>query len=271
MTSAANRRTHAVVRRPIMFMSALLIVIASGKTHAEGVNWVVAPYLWGSDVGLAVTVNDDPVLGTEAAFTDLVDKLDMAFMGHVEVQADRFGGFFDIIYIDLSDATTVDLGPGGPILGEIALDTSLELNIYELGGYYRFPAANNQANFDLLLGGRKIEAGIDADVTLPGPGEMPVQAVIDNSETDIFGGARVVGNFNERWGYKARIDYGAGGSEGSLNALATVGYTFGESGLFTLDFGYRYFSVEFEKGLDEGSAKTEITMSGPVVGFIFQW
>ena len=193
------------------------LIFASGPGTADDLNWVVAPYLWGSDVSLDLAINNDPVLGNQASFSDLLDKLDTAFMGHAEVYGERFGGLFDIVYIDLRDGQTVPVGPGGPILGDLVVDTGLKLQMFELGGFYRFPAQSpTQPNFDLLLGARRINADVSVDITLPGPGASPASIRSDNSETDVFAGARVLGNFNDRWGYKARIDYGIGGSEGGI-------------------------------------------------------
>ena len=272
-----SRETRIHRRTRLSTLVATVATVAMAGTavdaRADGLKWTIAPYLWASDVGVDLKVNDEPLLGNTAEFSDLVDKLETAFMAHVEASGERFGGYFDMIYIDLSDSNTVSLGPGEPILGGVSVDVDLGLEIYELGGFYRFPATDsNGVNFDLLLGARLIEADLAPDITLPGPGDGVLSPRIENSETDIVAGARAIGRFSGRWGYKARADYGFGGSEGALNLLATVGYTFGESELFTLDLGYRYFDVEFKNSLGDGSSTTsEITMSGPVLGFIFQF
>lgn len=137
--------------------------------------WVIAPYLWAADVGLDLAVNNEPVLGDEASFNDLLNKLDTAFMGHVEVRGQRFGGFFDAIHLDLSDGQTVPVGSGGPILGDLIIDTRMKAQIFELGGFYRFPAQDSTgANIDLLLGARQIDIDISVDIALPGPGAAPI-------------------------------------------------------------------------------------------------
>lgn len=41
-----------------------------------------------------------------------------------------------------------------------------------------------------------------------------------------------------------RGDFSFAGTKGRVNALASAGYSFGENGLFSLDLGYRYMSVE---------------------------
>lgn len=256
---------------------ALVFAGATGSANADGLTWTVAPYLWASDVGLDLAVNDEDLLGGTAEFSDLVDKLDTALMAHIEASGERFGGYLDLIYIDLSDDRTINLGPGAgdPNLGDLAVDANLGMEIYELGAFYRFPL-NDAAtrHVDIVMGLRDVSADVTVDIESEGPSDIEGRTRINNGETDFLAGVRFIGKFGDskRWGYKLRADYGFGGSEGSVNALATVGYTFGESGLFTLDAGYRHFNVEFSKNF-EGPVRTttEITMSGPLLGFIFQF
>jgi hypothetical protein len=250
----------------------LLMFLANTALAAE-LEWTIAPYLWVSDVAMDLTINGEPALGTSVPFKDLIDKLDTAFMGHAEARGDRFGGFFDMIYIDLSDGQTIPVGPGGPILGDLVVDAELKLELYELGGLYRIGRPEpGKAEFDILLGVRQIDMGMNLNITLPGPAGTQLSPRIDASKTDIFAGVRVIGKFNERWGYKAKADLGGGGSDGTLNLLATVGYTFGQTGLFSLDLGYRYMTIELSNSEGGGvTTESEITLSGPLIGFIFNF
>ena len=218
-----------------------------------------------------IVVDGDPTIGTQVPFKDLVDKLEMAFMGHVEARGERFGGFFDMVYVDLGSNKTVSLPP--PINEDVIVDSGLKMQVYELGGLYRLGRPDpGAAAFDLLLGARQVEIDQRFTLTLSAKNPTPDTASVNISETDIIAGARVVGKFNERWGYLARADYGWGGTEGTLNALAAIGYTFGQTGLFTLDVGYRHTKFELSSSVGEGvTVDTDITMSGPVVGLIFNF
>lgn len=253
---------------------AFVLLVPSRQTVAAGLEWTIAPYLWGPDLTADVLINSGPDISVDVPLSDLISKLDMAFMGHVEARGERFGGFFDMIYMDVSDSKSTTFGPGDPIEGDVRFDTSLNLKIYEFAGLYRIGRPDpGRAEFDILLGARQVDMDQTLALTIQGPGGGggDVDSVpVDVSETDVFGGARIVGMFNERWGYKARADYGTGGTDGTVNALATVGYTFGETGLFTLDVGYRYMKIKLSDDRSEFvSTDTEITASGPLVGFIF--
>jgi hypothetical protein len=269
--------THSLKTRHRQFSLAVVSLAAvlgfsPQQSHADDLNWMIAPYLWASDIGMDVAINGDPALGVDVAFSDLVDKLDMAFMGHIEVNSDDFGAFFDGIYISLADDQVINLGPGGPILGDLEIDMDLKLNIYELGGFYRMGSADvGSSAFDIIGGVRFIDLTLNLDILLPGPGAMPLSPSVEVSETDIFFGARLSGKFTEKWHYKLRADIGGGGTEGTINGIAAVGYTFGQSGLFSLDLGYRYMNIELKNEDADGTTESEITMSGPILGFIFNF
>lgn len=250
-------------------MLAVSLGLSSQPSRADDLTWTMAPYLWASDVAMDVDVNGNPALSVDVPFSDILDKLDMTFMGHIELSAGEFGAFFDGIYISLADNKVVPIGPGGPILGDLIVDAGLKMQIYELGGFYRMGSGEvGSSAFDIIGGVRLIDINQNLDIVLPGPGATPVNILIDEAETDVFAGARLIGKFTERWHYKLRADYSAGGTEGTVNGLAAVGYTFGK-GLFSLDLGYRYMSIELKNENDDGAIETEITMSGPILGFIF--
>ena len=271
MDSNFSRTSHRHCSLAVVLLAATL-GFSPQQSHANDLTWTIAPYLWASDVAMDVAVNGDPIIGVDVPFSDILDKLDMAFMGHIEVSSDNFGAFFDGIYISLADNKVVNLGPDGPILGDMLVDVDLKLNIYELGMFYRMGSGEvGSSAFDIIGGVRLVDVAQNLDIVLPAPAATPVNKLIDAAETDIFVGARLVGKFTEKWHYKLRADIAGGGTEGTINGLAAVGYTFGQSGLFSLDLGYRYMNIELKSENANGTIESELTMSGPVVGFIFSF
>ena len=126
--------------RPGLLVTMAIIAISvllPQQSNADGIDWTIAPYFWGSGVGLDVTVNSDPIIGTDVPLSDLIDKLDGVFMGHFEGRGERFGAFVDTIYLSLADSNVIPIGPGGPILGDVITDMKMTLKLYELGGVYR--------------------------------------------------------------------------------------------------------------------------------------
>ncbi len=253
-------------------VTVLGLALGSSAVRAQELEWTVAPYLWAADVGLDLRLNGDPALGVDVPFSDLVDKLDSAIMLHAEGRGENFGAYVDFITLDLSDSSVTPIGPGGPILGDLAVDARLGMDVIEAGGILRFGGAGPDApDVDVLFGLRYLDIDQDIDITLPGPGGTVVDRRIAVSELDVLIGARVIGKFSERWGYKLRGDYATFGTEGTVNLFATVGYTFGQ-GLFTLDAGYRYMSFEVRENLDlDASSRSDLDFSGPLVGLIFNF
>ena len=239
---------------------------------ADDWEWTVAPYIWAQDVGLDVTIDGDPVFGGSASFNDLVDDIDMAFMGHFEGRKDRWGLYLDTIYVDLSEGNTIPVGPGGPVLGDFMTEVSVKLQIYDAGGLYRLSDPGSDVNFDLLAGLRYVDVDTGASLTFPGP-EMNRFAVdFGTSETDLMVGGRLTGKFSPKWNWLLRGDLSFGGTEGTYNGLVGIGYTFGDTGLFTLDLGYRYMSIEVDSTSSRGGqVQSDLTLSGPVLGFVFNF
>ena len=251
---------------------AAIILSAAGPVHAEDWKWTIAPYLWGSDVSLDLTVNDNTTIGGDAAFKDILDKVDGAFMGHFEGRKGQWGMYLDTIYLDMNDSNSISVGPGGPILGDLTADVGMKMKLYDAGVLYRLAEPESDVQFDLLAGARYIDVSVDALLTLPGPAMTMVDIKTGPSETDLMLGARAIGKFAGRWHWAMRGDFSFGGSEGTYNGLASVGYTFGQSGLFTLTAGYRYMSIEMKGQTQRGQrAEADINMSGPLVGFIFNF
>ena len=252
-----------------------LALSTSGLAEAQessGWDWTVAPYLWAADVGLDLAIGDDVNLGGEAAFRDVLDKVDTVFMGHFEGRKGRWGLYLDTIYLDLGESKTLAVGPGGPILGDLEADASMKMKLFDAGALYRLREPGDDVQFDLLAGVRYVDVDVALDLVLPGPAMTPVDIRTGPSETDLMLGARLIGRFADRWHWALRGDYSFGGTEGTYNGLASMGYTFGESRLFTLTAGYRYMSIDIEGTSQRGNpTEADITMSGPLLGFVFNF
>jgi hypothetical protein len=82
--------------------------------------------------------------------------------------------------------------------------------------------------------------------------------------SDALVGARYTWAFSERWGLTLRGDGSFGATEGSWSASAIAQYRTSNGGWL---FGYRYLSVEIEAG----DSNTEITLSGPAIGYGFSF
>ena len=252
---------------------AVALVFAGGPAFADGWEWTVAPYVWVPGVTVDSEFSGEPGLPDDGQDVSIIDKLDAALMGHVEARNGRWGVYADFIYVELSDENSTPLGPGGPIAGDLVVSSDLTLGLLDVGGLYRLTGGDSgPLDFDVLLGARFIDIEFDTIITLPLPGSAPLDVGTKVSDTDLMVGGRLLGRINERWYWTARADVSFGDSEGTANGLASVGYLFGDTGLFSIDIGYRYMVLETRSRRPSGAQIVhDLEVAGPVVGFVFRF
>ena len=230
--------------------------------------WTIAPYVWTAGVKLDVEANGNLILGGDATFPDILDKLDIAGMLHFEARHGKAGLLADGLYLSLSDESSSS--GNAPIPNGTMADTNLKMGIYELGGFYR--PGGGTSGFDVLFGARDVDVSQDTDVTFPGP--LGLTTSFDGSKNylDAFAGARVSLPIGTRCNFIARGDVAGGGTDITWNGVATFGFSFDKAGRYTLQAGYRYMHLELGQTTDRGTdLKTTQTLSGPILGFVFRF
>jgi hypothetical protein len=214
-----------------------------------------------------VTVNDEPVIGADVGFSDLLDKLDFAAQGHFEGRRGKAGFLLDLTYLSLSDSGTT--GPRPPLPGGTTVDTDVDTTLFEAAGFYR-PLGESHG-LDLLLGVRVMDFEQTLDIALPSPSTVSTRVDVSETYTDGFAGLRYRAPLSANWSLVLRGDVGAGDTEFTWNAVATAAYGFGATGRNTLLFGYRHLEIELEGSDSAADVETELTMSGPIAGFAFRF
>ena len=241
--------------------------VAAAADAAEGWEWTLAPYLWAPKTSLDVTVNDEPVIGGDLDFSDLLDKLDFSGQVHFEGRRGKTGFFLDLTYLSTSDSGTTS--PRPPLPGGTAIDSEVDTALFEAAGFYR-PLGESHG-LDLLLGVRIIDYQQTLDIALPSPSTVSTEVDVSKTYTDGFAGLRYVAPITGHWSLVVRGDVGAGDTEFTWNALALAAYGFGATGRNTLLFGYRHLEIELEGSDSAADVETELTMSGPIAGFAFRF
>jgi len=206
-------------------------------------------YAWGAGVTGTAALNGQtlPSAPTEVDFDDILDKLEMAFMGHYEGMGDLWGFGADLTYIGLGN--TNDAGVTGDIDAAIA----------EAFAIYR----PNDV-FDLLAGVRY--TGLD--ILVSGPGGVG-EAENDRSLTDFYVGGRLFAPFSNTWTGALRADVGAGDSDLTWNVVAAVDWQ--PSDGFSLVGGYRWLDYNVDKDDARVSNELDLTFDGPFLGMTFHW
>jgi hypothetical protein len=221
-----------------------------------------AVYLWGADLGGKMTNGSNIDVG----FKDLVDNLEMGFMGAFEARNGRWLLFTDLIYLDISAGTTdltIPIGPGIPVTTTAELD--LEGWVIHLGGGYNLVDEGN-SRVDLVGGARYLD--LDSEVFLGleslGPGQS-ITIPESGSVWDAFVGVKGQLGLGARWYIPYYIDVGTG--ESDFTWQASAGISFRAAKWVDLALVYRHLEWEF----DSKRLLNDISFSGPAFGAIFRF
>jgi hypothetical protein len=241
-------------------------VLAQTDSSATQDQWQfsAAIYLWGADIS-GQTVGGSEV---EVGFSDLVDNLEMAFMGAFAARKNNWSFLTDVIYLDLGVDNTADLSvPVGPI--QVPVTTSTELDLQGLilqfaGGYSLY--SEGKSRLDLIGGARylDLDTGLFLELQSLGPGQS---RTFSDSLTAWDGIVGLKGNasLGERWFLPYYLDVGAGQSKLTWQATAGIGFRAGQ--VWDLALVYRHL----EWDLDSTRLIDDISFSGPTLGVIFRW
>ncbi len=221
----------------------------------------LVPYIWFSGVDGDVAMRGVSA-SVDASFSDLAENLDFAFQIHFEAQKDKWGYFIDPTYVNLSSRAT---GPD-----EVGADVDFTQWLVEFGGVRNLcrksaDAEGRTSTFDLLFGGRYWN--LDNDLTI---GDLPTVSAGDDWVDPIIG-FRYTKDLSRLWAISVRSDIGGFGvgSDFTWNLVLLAGYR--TSGGGQLLFGYRILDVDREKGSGADFFKFDVTYSGPMLGYSFNF
>lgn len=209
----------------------------------------LTPYVWAaglsSNTRIGATESD-----SEMDIGDILDALDGAIMLHLEVRGPKFGSFYDVMYISLSDD-----GDKGPLNIEVEVKQA----IVEAGGMYSVHRENRTVDF--LLGARYVHLDLELDI-IPGP-----KLSVTKDWVDPFLGVRLRRPIGKKWDMSLRGDFGGFGvgSDSTWNGIATFGYRVKEK--ISLVAGYRYLDIQY----DASRVDYDVQMHGPVFGATFKF
>ncbi|MEH6568833.1 MAG: hypothetical protein V7709_07160 [Halioglobus sp.] len=256
-----NCKINIVNKRRLASLTAELLAVgclalsSSAWAQEENANegrWSFTPYVWLMDTAMDVSIHDQSI-EQEIKFTDVIDKVEIAFQGHLERNTDRFGLFADVTYFSIADDVTEH---------GVKLDADIKLEFYEVGALYHL-SGNSLTGISVLGGLRHVAS--EQDIELQGEGEPGLQHSSSNSVglTDAMLGARYVRRISDRWQLGFRGDYSVGDTEGTWNFQALIGRQFQTKRIRgSALFGYRYMQMDIE----DGPLESEYTLSGPIVG-----
>ena len=238
--------------RSILFVASVAALALTGQAAAAGDDgdWQVSGkvYLWASDTRVSTTQGQEVV----AEFEDVIDDVELAFMGSLGARKDRWSWFGDILFVAIDARDTLPVnGPG--IAGPVDADVKYEQDVLVLtaGGGYTI-AESDSYRFDVAAGVRHLDLQTDIDVS-------------DSSEVlDGFVGVKGYADLGDRWYLTYYADIGAGESDLTWQALVDFNYEFSK---FDVGIGYRILEWQADgEGLID-----DFGFSGPYAGMAFNF
>jgi hypothetical protein len=223
-----------------------------------------AIYLWGADMG-GQTIGGSEV---EVGFSDLVDNLEMAFMGAFAARKNNWSFLTDVIYLDLGVDKTADLSiPIGGMQVPVTTTTNVDVQSWVLhfaGGYGLY--SEGKSRLDLIGGARYLDLSMDLFLELQSLGPGQSRTISESlSAWDGIVGLKGHASLGERWYLPYYVDVGAGQSKLTWQATAGIGFRAGR--VWDLALVYRHL----EWDLDSTRVIDDINISGPTLGVIFRW
>jgi hypothetical protein len=256
-------------------------ITASAQPRDEVPPWRATIYGWFPSISGSTNL---PPSGGEGGGVsvdarDILDALDFVFMAQLEFRRGRWGGFGDLVYLDLSDAKSAVqsfeiTGTGGRI--EIPADVSIDAGMTLDGDSITLAATYAAVEHDgielLTVGGLRslrIDSTVDWTATgnvgpLPPLARSGTAAAGDrywDAIVGLRGRARLGGS---RWYAPLYLDVGTGDSDLTWQAMAGLGYSF-EWGEITL--AYRHLEYDFEPD----APLRDLGFSGVALGLSWRW
>ncbi len=253
------------------------IVEAEETGLDEGWQFTVEPYMWAASISVPTASGTD----VDIDFDDIMDNLDMTFMGVFGVRKGKWSILTDVIYLDLEDddsssSAAVPVGPRGRSSVSVDVDADVELSSWILTPAVGYAAVlNEQVKLDVVAGARylylKADTKLDISEELDSEllrrnivrtGQVNDRIIESDDVWDGIVGIRGQVNLNEKWYLPFYADVGTGDSDLTWQAAGGVGYRFSKVDVIA---GYRYIAWEF----DDDAAFDDMDVSGPYAGVKF--
>lgn len=192
----------------------------------------------------------------------VIDELDGVFMGAYELRKDKFSFLADVMYLGMSGGETIleDIGRGRL---ETTVAEEFEAWILSFYGGYNV-IDTGSARLDIIAGMRYFSLDVEASISFPN-NPLPTIPLSPSFEVyDALIGVKGSFDINENWYVPYIFDIGAGDTDLTWQAQASIGYRFGWGDVLAT---YRY--IHYEK--DDLRLVEDFDLYGPKVGVVFHF
>lgn len=264
----------------IAFWSLGVAALAPSTVLADEISdeWTFTATLYGwlPDIGgnAQLPLGDGRPIAVD--ISTILDHLKMTAQGAFEIQKGHWGGFTDMVYLDVGESTTQTRGLS---IGEIPLpgtvtvaaDFDLKSLFWTLGASYR-SVATSGATVDWLFGARfaSFKQALDWEFSgsfgpvTPPPLTGGSRTKVDHVDGIVGVKGRLAFGAENKWVMPFYFDLGTGDSDMTWQARLGLGYAFGWG-----DLGVAWRYLDYDTGSD--GPITDLDMSGPAIGASWRW
>ena len=264
-------------RKPVAWLAACALLLATtvpvtAAAAGDSDQWEydATIYMWGAGIDATTNTGAD----VDISFNDILDDLDMTFMGSFGAHKGKWSLLVDAIYLDISQnnggsETIPVLGGAFTINRTVDVDVGMKAWITTFGGAYNV-VDNDRATLDLVGGARYFWLDVDLKLDLSaagGPLMTSVQRKVSDSDDvwdGIIGARGRINLNNKNWYIPYYADVGTGESDLTWQALAGIGYTFRWGDVL---LAYRYLDYNFKSDF----LMEDMNISGPALGASFRF
>ncbi len=270
---------QALIPRTVLALCAAAILAPAEADAQAADEWKFTASAYGYLPTISSKVTFPSTGGGSSASIDartILEHLKFTFMGSLEARKGPWGGFTDVLYVDMgaskSGSRDLSLGNAGLPAGTSArVDLDVKGWVWTLGGTYRAVSQPAYA-LDVLGGARMLDMKQSLRWTLSGNvGSVPVidqsgsrAAELQNWDAIVGVKGRAAFGDSNRWFVPYYLDIGTGESRLTWQALAGVGYSFGWGDVVG---AWRYVGYEMKSG----KAVERLNFNGPGIAAVFHW
>ena len=206
----------------------------------------------------------------------IIDNIKFVMMGSFEAKKGRWGGFTDLIYMDVGSnkSDTRDLSIGGiQIPGTASASVNYDLKgwIWTIAGEYAMVSQPGMT-MDVFAGARMVDLEQDINWGLEGNiGGIPTAGRTGDSNVSRTNWDGIIGvkgrwhfGADHRWFVPYYLDVGTGDSDLTWQAMAGLGYSWKSIDVVG---SWRYLAYDF----GSGKPFTELNLNGPQLSVVFRW
>lgn len=232
----------------------LALTCSMAPDNVRAADWQneITIYGWFSDISSTLYDGSDYTYDVD----DILDDLEMIFMGGYEGRFGKWSFIGDVVYMDVSNQadTTVPAGQA---------KVDLDLSSWVVSAAVGYDVVQSDMGRLALVGGiRYLDIEVESDLSLQG-----MQVHDSSGSQDLLDGTIGIRGYislPDNWYLPYYADLGTGDSDMSYQLFGGIGYRFSWG---DVRLGYRYLCIEME----DDSLMTDLTLSGPVAGIGFRF